>query len=176
MPLRDTSGGYASPYGDRARQGATIVPRCLFFVEEEESDASIAADVVRVRSRRGSQDKEPWRSLDLSKIDNRPIEREYVWDVHLGETVAPFVALKPLRAVLPMTPDSPMIERDDAGVYGVARDSLKRNMARRWREINRTWEDNKSPNNKLTLLGQIEYMGKLLAQSERVSREYRIHT
>ena len=171
--LRDTSGGYASPYGERARQGATIVPRCLFFVEEEESDAGIAADVVRVRARRGAQDKEPWRSLDLAKIDNRPIEREYVWDVHLGETVAPYVLLDPLRAVLPMTPDAPMIERDENGIHGVARDTLKRNMARRWREINRIWEDNKSPNNKLTLLGQIDYMRKLSAQSARVSREYR---
>ena len=171
--LRDTSGGYASPYGERARQGATIVPRCLFFVEEEESDAGIAADVVRVRARRGAQDKEPWRSLDLAKIDNRPIEREYVWDVHLGETVAPYVLLDPLRAVLPMTPDAPMIERDENGIHGVARDTLKRNMARRWREINRIWEDNKSPNNKLALLGQIDYMRKLSAQSARVSREYR---
>ena len=166
VPLHDTSGGYASPYGDRARQGATIVPRCLFFVEEEESDASIAADVVRVRSRRGSQDKEPWRSLDLSKIDNRPIEREYVWDVHLGETVAPFVLLEPLRAVLPMTPDSPMIERDEAGIHGVARDTLKRNMARRWREVNRFWEDNKSPNNKLDLVSRLDYVKGLTAQHE----------
>ena len=169
VALRDTSSGYASPYGERARQGATIVPRCLFFVEEEESDAGIAADVVRVRARRGAQDKEPWRSLDLAKIDNRPIEREYVWDVHLGETVAPYVLLDPLRAVLPMTPDTPMIERDESGIHGVARDTLKRNMARRWREINRIWEDNKSPNNKLTLLGQIDYMRKLSAQRDQLA-------
>ena len=170
VPLHDTSGGYASPYGDRARQGATIVPRCLFFVEEEESDASIAADVVRVRSRRGAQDKEPWRSLDLSKIDNRPIEREYVWDVHLGETVAPFVLLDPLRAVLPMTPDSPMIERDEAGIYGVARDTLKRNVGRRWREVNTMWEENKSSNNKLDLVSRLEYVKGLSAQRERLER------
>ncbi len=169
VALRDTSGGYASPYGERARQGATIVPRCLFFVEEEESDAGIAADVVRVRARRGAQDKEPWRSLDLAKIDNRPIEREYVWDVHLGETVAPYVLLDPLRAVLPMTPDAPMIARDEHGIHGVARDTLKRNMARRWREINRIWEDNKSPNNRLTLLGQIDYMRKLSAQRDQLA-------
>ena len=168
VALRDTSGGYASPYGERARQGATIVPRCLFFVEEEESDAGIAADVVRVRARRGAQDKEPWRSLDLAKIDNRPIEREYVWDVHLGETVAPYVLLDPLRAVLPMTPDAPMIERDEHGIHGVARDTLKRNVARRWREINKIWDENKASSNQLNLVSRLDYVKGLSAQRERL--------
>ena len=36
VPIIDTSAGSVSPYAGHARQGATIVPRCLFFVEETE--------------------------------------------------------------------------------------------------------------------------------------------
>ena len=67
MAITDTSIGGDSPYADRARQGATVVPRCLFFINETESTTTIhAGQTINVTSRRGSQDKKPWKDLNLA--------------------------------------------------------------------------------------------------------------
>ena len=47
---------------------------------------------------------------------------------------------------------------------GVRVASLERLMRERWRTINSEWEQNKSTNNKLDLLAQLDYYGKLSAQ------------
>ena len=101
--ITDTSVGGASPYAGHSRQGAVIVPRCLFFVEETENPAIVrAGQTITVNPRRGSQDKEPWRSLDLTAISEQTVESAHVFNVHLGETVVPYATLDPLKAVLPL--------------------------------------------------------------------------
>ena len=96
--ITDTSVGGDSPYAGYSRQGASIVPRCLFFVEETDNLAIVrAGQTVTVSPRRGSQDKEPWRSLDLFSISEQTVEAVHVFDVHLGETIVPYATLDPLR-------------------------------------------------------------------------------
>ena len=164
-PLTDTTKEFASPYGNRARRGADIFPRCLYYVEIEESESSIAADIVKTWPRRGSQDKAPWRDLDLREFEGLPIERQYIWDVMLGETIAPYVTLPPLQAILPMSRANGHLDLDEAGIHGISRQSLDRRIARRWRAMNRFWDENKSINNSLTLLGRLDYMRGLSAQA-----------
>ena len=48
--------------------------------------------------RRGSQDKAPWRNLDLTAIMEQTVESSHVYDVYLGETVVPYATLEPLQA------------------------------------------------------------------------------
>ena len=51
-----------SPYGALSRNGATVFPRVLFFVNETENTAIVqAAPTVTVTPRRGAQDKAPWK-------------------------------------------------------------------------------------------------------------------
>ena len=105
--IADTSAKGVSPYANYARQGATVLPRCLFFVEESENPAIIqAGQTVTVNPRRGSQDKEPWRSLNLAAITGQTIEKTHLVDVHLGETVVPYATLDPLKALLPLPPST----------------------------------------------------------------------
>ncbi|MGQ0777802.1 MAG: hypothetical protein ACT4NY_25905 [Pseudonocardiales bacterium] len=53
-----------SPYQDRFRQGATIVPRVLFMVEKHQSGPlGLAAGRQTVRSARSSTEKKPWKEL-----------------------------------------------------------------------------------------------------------------
>ena len=101
--ITDTSEGQISPYGARSRQGASIVPRRLFFVNEVEPSTIITAgQTVTVVPRLGRQDKKPWKELDLSAITDRTIEDAHLFDVHLGETVVPYATLDPLKALLPL--------------------------------------------------------------------------
>ena len=99
--ITDTSETGRSPYAGYSLDGATIYPRCLFFVEETENPATIqAGQTVTVNPRRGSQDKEPWRSLDLTSITAQTIEKPHLFDVHLGETVCPIPHSRPPKGAL----------------------------------------------------------------------------
>ena len=163
--ITDTSVSGESPYAKRARQGATIVPRCLFFVTEIENTAVVqAGQTITVNPRRGSQDKKPWRDLDLTDITGQTIESRHVYDVHLGETVVPYATLEPLRAVLPFRHEDPSIPADQNGSGGIRLAGLDQRMRTRWQSVSQCWENNKAPSNRLDLLGQIDYLHKLSSQ------------
>ena len=163
--ITDTSKGQLSPYGPRARQGATIVPRRLFFVNEVENPTLFpAGQTVTVRPRFGSQDKEPWNRLDYSAITDQTIEDAHLFDVHLGETVAPYATLNPLKALLPLKRNDLVIPSDPAGPGGIRLSGLERRMRDRWETVNQLWETNKARANRLNLLGQLDYMRKLSSQ------------
>ncbi len=156
-----------SPYADHARNGATIFPRCLFFVEETENAAIIrAGGTITVNPRRGSQDKAPWKDLPLAELAGQTIENAHVYDVHLGETLVPYATLEPLKAVLPVKQGDYVILSDDNGPGGIRLGGLERRMRERWQTINGLWEMHKRPANKLDMHGQLNYYGKLSAQLE----------
>ena len=167
VAITDTSAGGDSPYGGYSRQGAVIVPRCLFFVTKTENTAVIqAGQTVTVDPRRGSQDKEPWRSLDLPAITGQTIEKAHVFNVHLGETIVPYATLDPLKAILPLKQGDARLPTDIKGTAGIRLSGLERRMRTRWQTVSRLWEENKGPHNKLNLLNQLDYIHKLSAQLE----------
>ena len=157
-----------SIYASYARNGATIWPRCLFFVEETENLAIIqAGQTVTVNPRRGRYDKKPWRNLDLTAISGQTIEKTHLFDIHLGETLAPYTMLTPLKAILPLKGGDMEIPVDEGGgVHRVRFDGLAMRMRDRWRTVSRLWEHNKAAATKLDLLAQLDYFGKLSSQLE----------
>ncbi len=165
--ITDTSVVGDSPYAKLARNGATIFPRVLFFVKETENTAIVqAGQTITVNPRRGSLDKEPWRSLDLTALNGQTIEARHVFDIHLGETVVPYATLYPLKAVLPFRKSDAEIPADAKGVGGVRLAGLDRRMRERWRTVSRLWEENKQPVNKLDLVGRLDYHRELSSQLE----------
>ena len=169
MPITvtDTSVAGISPYEGYSRLGAILYPRCLLFVSETANPSIIqAGQTVTVTPRRGSQDKEPWRSLDLAALTDQTVESEHLFDVYLGETVVPYATLNPLKAVLPIKRSEGSIPKDLDEVGGIRIGGLDRRMRRRWRTVSDMWEENKSKVNKLNLIGQFDYWGHLSAQLE----------
>ena len=165
--ITDTGAAGESPYGGYSRQGAVMVPRCLFFVNETENTAIVqVAPTVTVNPRRGSQDKAPWKDLDLTAITGQTVENRHLFNVHLGETIAPYVALEPLRVLLPLKQGDAAIPTDDDGPGGIRLGGLERRMRERWQTVSGLWEDNKALANHLNLLGQIDYLHKLSSQLE----------
>ena len=163
--VTDTGVAGNSPYAKRSRQGATIVPRALFFVHETDNPAIVQAPrTVTVDPRRGNQDKAPWKNLDLTEITGQTIEDRHLFDVHLGETVAPYVTLEPLKALLPVRRGDAAIPVSRKGTGGVRISGLERQIRARWRTVSRLWEENKARANRLSLLGQLDYMSKLSSQ------------
>ena len=156
-----------SPYGGYSRQGAVIAPRCLFFVSETENTAIVqAAPTVTVNPRRGNQDKAPWKDLDLAVITGQTVENAHLFNVYLGESIAPYVTLEPLKAMLPLKQGDVAISTDDNGPGGIRLAGLERRMRERWHTVSRLWDDNKALANNLNLLGQLDYIHKLSSQLE----------
>ena len=163
--ITDTSVIGESPYAGYARQGASIVPRCLFFVEEAENTVVIqAGGTMTVNPRRGSQDKAPWKGLDLADIGNQAIENTHVFEVHLGETVIPYATLQPLKSVLPVKHGERTLPIDANGPGGINLGGLERRMRDRWQAVSYLWETNKRPANKLDLLSRLDYQRNLSSQ------------
>ena len=165
--ITDTSLKGDSPYVDYSRQGATIVPRRLFFVEETANPAVIrAGGTVTVNPRESSYDKRPWSGVDVTRITGQTIEAQHIYDVHLGETLAPYVTLDPLKAVLPVRNGEHRLPRAKKGEGGVRLGGLERRMRERWRIVSKLWEGNRAEANKLELVEQLDYYYKLSAQLE----------
>ncbi|MBV9747820.1 MAG: N-6 DNA methylase [Acetobacteraceae bacterium] len=89
-----------SPYRARFRQGATIVPRRFFVVEPEPtSRLGSRRDAPRMRGRAGALDKRPWNAVEPPR---GPVELQFLRQLVLGETVAPFRLLDTVTAVIPL--------------------------------------------------------------------------
>ena len=163
----DTSRDAISPYADYSRNGATIYPRPLFFVEEVANPALVqAGQTVTVNPRRGSQDKEPWKSLDLTALTEQTVEAVHMFDVHLGETVVPYATLAPLRAILPFKRGEYQVPTSKRGVGGIRLGGLSQRMRDRWRSVSGLWEANRAAATRMDLLEQLDFYGKLSSQLE----------
>ena len=170
VALVSSRSGEGSPYRSFAFQGASLVPRCLTLVEEIENPALIRAPgTVMINPRRGKQDKRPWRDLDLTAISGRTIESGHVFSTVLGESVAPYVMLTALLAVLPIRRENgdllPVVS-DGQAASGVDLSRVSRLMRERWRIVSGLWDSHKQSANQLTLLGQLDYRRKLTRQLE----------
>ena len=163
--MADPSTNSISPYDSHSRRGADIYPRCLYFVKETINPTIIqAGQTITVNPRRGSQDKKPWRSLDLTAITEETIEAQHVFNVHLGETLVPYSTLTPLEAVLPFKKGDANLPVDTEGTGGINLGALSQRMRIRWQTVSSLWEENKGSVNKLNLLGRLDFHRELSAQ------------
>ena len=168
VPVALGTANEGSPYSRTTANGATIFPRRLFLVDEVVSTVVLEAEpLVTVQPRMGSQDKMPWKDLNLNAITGNPIEQEYLVDVHLGETLGPYALLPALKALLPLCREPSgrlTLPLGDTGGLDAAK--LRHRMGGRWRAISSLWEGNRGTASKLSLLEQLDYYGKLSAQLE----------
>ena len=99
----------------------------------------------------------------LARSANRRIEDDHLFDVYLGESIAPYVDIGPLKALLPMKKGEP-VPADPEGVGGIGLGGLGEKMRLRWQTIDRLWESNKKSTSTLNLLERLDYHGALSAQ------------
>jgi hypothetical protein len=109
----------ASPYRERFRQGATLVPRMLCLVERAEAGRLGSSDAAPlVRSRRSALEKKPW--IDLEPLQG-PIESEFLRPVYLGESIAPFRVLRAFEGIVPVLPGGDVLDARQAADRGLTR-------------------------------------------------------
>ena len=136
--LHHDDGKFKSPYAELSSQGPTIVDRRLFFVETVPHTAMLpAANTTNVKPRLSKQDKINYEG-QLNQMEG-VVSNDHLFDVYLGECIAPYIALDPQKAALPVHRPSmtmPLIHDDceddkhDACRLEVA--ALHSTMQRRW--------------------------------------------
>jgi hypothetical protein len=137
----------SSPWAERFRQGATIVPRLLFFVTRQAAGPlGMPAGKAGVRSLQRANDKKPWK--DLPALDG-VVETEFIRPVLLGESVLPFRIANTFEAVLPWDRDGLMDGQSD-------RLDAYEGLASWWRRAEAIWEEHRS-SDRLTLSGRLDY-------------------
>ncbi|MGA2319736.1 MAG: N-6 DNA methylase [Solirubrobacteraceae bacterium] len=150
----------ASPYKDRFRQGAILVPRMLIMVNESnESPLGVPVGRRAVRSRKTSLDKPPWK--DLPEHEG-VVESIFIRPAYLGESIAPFRVLSVPEAIVPYDGTRLMDGEDE-------RIDRYPGLAEWWRGAEAIWLTNRS-SEKRTLLDQLDYMHQLSAQFPLASR------
>ena len=136
--LNHDDGTFRSPYAAITRNGVKIEDRRLFFVETIPHTAMLpTANTTNVRPRLSSQDKMNYEG-QLNRLEG-VVSNDHLFDVYLGECVAPYVALDPLKAAMPVhrpTMTMPLVhEGCKDGKHDACRldlESLHQSMSRRW--------------------------------------------
>ena len=152
--------GGRSPYHPRFRQGAVIVPRVLFMVEQVAAGPlGQVRNRVSVRSARSAAEKMPWKALPAFE---GVVESEFAHPVYMGEAVLPYRTLGALTAVLPI---------DRKGILSANQIEGYPGLSAWWSQVSNAWEAHRS-SDRLSLPQQLDYHGKLSGQlpvsSERI--------
>lgn len=143
--LLSNTGG--SPYAKRFTQGATIVPRFLFFVNDYvATPLGPGAGRRAIESRRSTLEKKPWKLLPSLR---GTVERQFIHPVLVGESVMPFRILSPHRGVFPWD-GRRLLRGSDEHI------DLYPGLARWWRIAEAIWEQNRS-SDKMALIDRLDY-------------------
>lgn len=153
LPQSSASAPEPSAYKKRFRQGAVLAPIVLLFATDAPSGPlGAGAGRVSVESLRTNLEKMPWREVESLR---GAVERSFLHDVFLGETVLPFRTREPRRAVLPIRRDSimtaPQVEEYDG-------------LRQWWGSAEAAWAANKSESDSSALLDRIDFHGQLSSQ------------
>lgn len=142
-----------SPYARRFSEGATLVPRLAWRVQDAPAGLGMPSGLVIVQSKRSATEKTPWKELPpLSGA----VESEFVWPTLLGEQVIPFQIREPERFVVPLTQKGHLFKGDDAKIDAYP------GLAAWVRTAEEMWETHKR--SKMTLSDRIDHMRGLTNQ------------
>ena len=163
-----TPGGLFSPYRDRFYQGATIVPRALWFVEIPTSPLGFNPNSPPLRTARRAQEEAKDAYRDLVLEGN--VEARFLYATLLSTDLVPFGHLDYRLVVLPIEPEGDhyrMLTAEEArerGFLGLAKwlERAQEEWARR-RGLKAERED---------LLGWLDYRHKLTRQNPQA--KYRV--
>ncbi len=144
-----------SAYRTRFRNGATMYPRMLCLVDRVDPGRFGGnPDAPLVKSRRSAQEKAPWKGLPQLR---RTVEAQFLRQLYLGESIAPFRLLESVEAVIPWDEeDKKLLDAITAEAGGHV------HVADWLRATERLWR--KHGHGRITLVEQLDHYGKLSAQ------------
>ena len=175
-PLVHDDGTFRSPYEPFANQGPTITDRRLFFVTAHTNEGPYALpDTFITHPRIGTLDK---KTYSVSELDGHLVSGDNLFSVYLGESVAPYVTLPPLSAVLPVSKATMEMPLDHSGCKKMPSGFVQHNACEvdtqelddrirsRWDLMERLWEANRGKADTKSLTQNLNWLNKLTSQLE----------
>ncbi len=93
------NGNHQSYYASKFRQGATIVPRCFYFVTVDQITPDDLKDrILNCKSTKLPEAKEPWKSITM----RGRIHSNYLFRTALSKNIVPFALFEPVLVLLPI--------------------------------------------------------------------------
>ena len=167
-------GTFRSPYEPFANQGPTITDRRLFFVTVHPNEGRFALpDTFVTFPRTGSLDK---KTYSVAQLEGQLVSGDNLFSVYLGESLAPYVALSPLTAALPVSKATMEMPLEHSGckelsggfirhnACEVDRQELDDRMRSRWEKMERLWEANRGKTDIKPLTQNLNWLSKLTSQ------------
>lgn len=156
-----------NPYKPLFKQGATIVPRTLYFVDVEgglPEDLEDRILTIKTSETVKPDAKTPWKGLDLSG----QIESRYLFSTALSKSIFPYCVYGFELVVLPIA-----VNRDTQGrasIEMLSPDKIMRNgdlLASRWfRNCDTLWNINRTEKNRaITSYDYLNWQNKLVDQN-----------
>jgi hypothetical protein len=127
----------------------------MLCLVERQSRGKLGADpsMPLVRSRRSSQEKAPWKTLN--SIEER-VEADFVRPILLGESILPYRIFQPFEGVIPVNGDGSVLDSEAAANRGYT------GILRWMRSAENVWNTHSETG--MTLVEQFNYYGKLSSQ------------
>lgn len=149
-----------SPYFPQVLQGASLVPRSLWFVEPPaDQPVNVKAPFLRTAKSVRETAKKPWKKLDL----RGNAEREFLFATALSEDLLPF-AIRKLRLVV-----LPLLEKQGRLILLKPEDILAEgaHQASDWvRTAEKIW-DRRRADKSQSIYDRLDYNGLLASQNPR---------
>ena len=172
--LHHDDGAFHSLYSNLAMRGADVFDRRLFFVTTAPNDGLLAMpDTFRTYPRTGNLDK---KTYDVSELEDRIIHADNLFAVYLGETIAPYIALEPLTAALPVSKATMTIPLDHSKCPVTKKGTIRHDacrvdvqqlderMQQRWPIMESLWDSNKGKADTKSLTQNLNWLNKLTSQ------------
>ena len=154
LAVSDDESVAASPYDRRFAEGATIVPRVLFFVQpQSDSPLGLGAGRRAVQSMRSSTEKEPWKDLKPMK---GVVETQFVRPVLVGESIIPYRIISTREGVLPLEEDQ-VLDSNNPHLDNYS------DLSDWWRRAEGIWNKHRS-SERLTLRERLDFRNGLSDQ------------
>jgi methylase of polypeptide subunit release factors len=151
-------------YHDRVKEGATLVPRSLWFVDFEAHE-TLGVDVSRPLVKSSSDvlkgAKEPWKGIEMKGN----VESDFVYTTLLGGDIVHFGFTKMRPVVLPIEPTSAGYRLLDVNAL---RNRGFTHIADWLEKVQKLWEEkatDRSLRDYPRIISWINYMGKLTSQN-----------
>lgn len=156
-----------NPYKKLFKQGATIVPRCFYFVEiiqDVPKDFKDRVINIKTSDLIERDAKKPWKGLEFTG----KIESKFIFRTALAKSILPFALYKPDLVVLPV-----LIEKNNEGNKKIKLQSAKDLMqegylnASKWfNNVENTWQIHRTEKNQnISSEDYLNWQNKLTQQN-----------
>lgn len=156
-----TSPAKPSKYQQAFRQGATIVPRSLYFVRVTDLSGATEADRLywaETDPEQAEDAKPPYQEVQMSGL----IEGRFLFSTVIAKHLLPFLVLPPATVILPVEASSGVLSIRDADYL---RKEGHRDAGKWFAQAEKIWQEKRARKaSRQTLYEWLDYQGKLTAQ------------